>query len=152
MEVEQYDGARSELLWSFRLAEDSEQVLASYLDRGTVWVARDPAGTVLGHVQVVVDGEVWEVLTIAVAEDRQGRSVGRRLLAHVTDRARVAGARRLVVATAAADVTNLRFYQRCGFRMERVVPDAFTPETGYPDPVQIDGIPLRDQVWFGMDL
>jgi len=55
-------------------------------------------------------------------------------------------------APAAADIGNLRFYQRCGFRMERVVQDAFVPATGYPDPIEIDGIPLRDQVWFGMDL
>jgi hypothetical protein len=36
--------------------------------------------------------------------------------------------------------------------MERTVPDAFVPATGYPEPIDIDGIPLRDQVWFGMDL
>jgi hypothetical protein len=48
-----------------------------------------------------------------------------------------------VLATAAADVGNLRFYQRCGFRMTRVVHDLFTPEAGYPPRMEIDGIPLR---------
>ena len=149
MRIEEYAGRRSELLWLFRLAEDSQSALASYLGRGTVWVARDRDGTVVGHVQVVADGDGWEVLNTAVAEDRQGTGIGRRLLEHA---GAAAGARRLVVATAAADVGNLRFYQRCGFRMERVVPDAFTPATGYPDPIEIDGIPLRDRVWLAMDL
>ncbi len=54
----------------------------------------------------------------------------------------------MVLATAAADVGNLRFYQRCGFRMTRVVQDAFGPHTGYLEPIEIDGIPMRDQVWF----
>ena len=36
--------------------------------------------------------------------------------------------------------------------MERVVRDAFTHATGYPDAIEIDGIPLRDQVWFSLDL
>jgi hypothetical protein len=52
------------------------------------------------------------------------------------------------VATAAADVGNLRFYQRCGFRMTHVVPDAFGPFQGYPPGLEVDGIPLLDQVWF----
>jgi hypothetical protein len=36
--------------------------------------------------------------------------------------------------------------------MGRVVQGAFVPATGYPDPIEIDGIPLRDQVWFGLEL
>jgi GNAT superfamily N-acetyltransferase len=152
VDIEEYTGDRSELLWSFRLAEDSEAALASYLDRGTVWVARDPDGTVAGHLQAIAEGDAWEVVNTAVAEERQGRGIGRRMLEHVVAEARAAGARRLVVATATADVGNLRFYQRCGFRMDRVVADAFVPETGYPEPIEIDGIPLRDQVWLGMEL
>lgn len=152
MEIEEWTGPRRDLRWSFELAEDSEAALASYLDRGTVWVARTEDGRVLGHLQVEVDGDVGEVLNMAVAEAHQGTGIGRQLVEHVVAEARRAGVSRLVVATAAADVGNLRFYQRCGFRMERVVPDAFVPATGYPDPIEIDGIPLRDQVWFGMRL
>jgi GNAT superfamily N-acetyltransferase len=150
--IELFDGDRRSLLRLFRLAEDSESQLASYLERGRVWTARLPSGAVVGHVQAVQVGDEWEVLNTAVAEHHRGEGLGRRLLQTVLSAARAAGARRLVVATAAADIGNLRFYQRCGLRMERVVPDAFTPETGYPDPVEIDGIPLRDQVWFGVDL
>ena len=139
-------------MWSFRLAEDSDEALAGYVDRGTVWVARDRDGTVVGHVQADSDGDVWEVVNTAVAEHRRGEGIGRLLLERVVSEARHARARRLVLATAAADIGNLRFYQRCGLRMERIVPDAFGPATGYPDPIDIDGIPLRDQVWFGMDL
>ena len=57
------------------------------------------------------------------------------------------GRRSLLVATATADTGNLHFYQRMGFRMLRVEPDAFTPAEGYPDGVTIDGIALRDRVW-----
>ncbi|HEU5037302.1 MAG TPA: hypothetical protein VFT70_09865 [Nocardioides sp.] len=66
------------------------------------------------------------------------------------DEARTVGVRRIATATATAtaDVGNLRFYQRCGFRMTRGRRDVFTPETGYPPALEIDGIPLLDQVWF----
>ena len=59
---------------------------------------------------------------------------------------------RMVVATAAADLGNLRFYQRQGFRMRSVERDAFTPGTGYPPGIQVDGIELRDRVWFDRPL
>jgi len=152
VEIVRYDGDRADLGELFRLAEDSESALAGYIGLGTVWVARDDAGTVVGHALASAAEGTWEIVSTAVVAHRQGRGIGRRLLEHVVAEARAAGARRLVVATAAADVGNLRFYQRCGLRMERIVQDAFVPETGYPDPIEIDGIPLRDQVWFGMEL
>jgi hypothetical protein len=54
---------------------------------------------------------------------------------------------RVLVATAAADIGNLRFYQRQGFRMRSVERDAFTPATGYPPGLLIDDIELQDRVW-----
>jgi GNAT superfamily N-acetyltransferase len=147
--VEEYAGPHRDLLWSFREAEDSETLLDGYVDLGRVWVARD-GDVVVGHLQAVPreEGATWEVTNTAVAEAARGRGVGRLLLERAVDEARAAGATRVVLATGAADVGNLRFYQRCGFRMIRVVPDAFGPDTGYPDPIWIDGILLRDQVWF----
>ena len=58
------------------------------------------------------------------------------------------GVRRVVLATASADIGNLRFYQRCGFRLTHVVHDVFTEAHGYPPGLEVDGIPLLDQVWF----
>lgn len=58
----------------------------------------------------------------------------------------------MVVATATADIGNLRFYQRVGFRMFAIEPDAFSAATGYPEPIDIDGIPLLDRVWLAREL
>jgi hypothetical protein len=73
--------------------------------------------------------------------------VGARLVAAAVELLAAEGQRLLVVATAAADVGNLRFYQRQGFRLRSVERDAFTPATGYPPGIVIDGIELRDRVW-----
>jgi hypothetical protein len=58
----------------------------------------------------------------------------------------------VLVATASADVGNLRFYQRLGFRMRSVERDAFTEATGYDAHAHADGIALRDRVWLDLDL
>ena len=148
--VEEYAGPHRDLIDSFREAEDSETLLEAYVDLGRVWVARGEAGEILGHLQVIAedDGSAWEVKNTAVVPEARGRGIGRLMLERAVDEARAAGVRRVVLATAAADVGALRFYQRCGFRMTRIVPDAFGPHTGYLEPIEIDGIPMRDQVWF----
>ena len=66
-------------------------------------------------------------------------------------RAFSAGAARVLVATATADIDNLRFYQRPGFRMDRVERDAFSVDRGYPIP-EVDDIPVRDRVWFSIEV
>jgi GNAT superfamily N-acetyltransferase len=147
--IEEYTGSHRDLAWSFREAEDSERLLDSYIDLGRVWVARTPDGETVGHLQAVPrEADLWEVTNTAVAESVRGQGVGRALLERAVDEARAAGVARVILATATADVGNLRFYQRCGFRMTHVVQDAFGPFQGYPPGIEVDGIPMLDQVWF----
>ncbi|AYF75750.1 GNAT family N-acetyltransferase [Nocardia yunnanensis] len=108
----------------------------------------DGAATAADSAAVTAAVSVWEIVNTAVAEDFRGAGLGRRLIEQVVAAATAAGVTRLEVATGAADIGNLRFYQRCGFRMSRVVADVFTPEAGYPEGLEVEGIPLRDQVWF----
>jgi GNAT superfamily N-acetyltransferase len=93
-----------------------------------------------------------EVKSMAVAEARQRQGVGRALMERAVAECRGDGVERLLVATAAADAGDLRFYQRLGFRMLRIERDAFTPERGYPEGTMIDGVPLRDRVWLDLRL
>ena len=151
--VEEYDGARDGLRGLFALAEDSAVRLEEYLDAGRVLIARR-GGEVIGHLQVVsgeIPGEL-EINNMAVVTEWQGRGGGAALVRDALDIAVAEDKDVLVVATAAADTGNLRFYQRQGFRMRSVERDAFTAATGYPDRIVIDGIELRDRVWLDLAL
>ena len=147
-----YHGNRDALRPLFAEADDSPTQVESYLNAGRVlgaWRNDD----LIGHVQIVDrgGGDV-ELKSIAVIEVMRARSVGRALVEEALAVATSDGAERMIVATAAADIGNLRFYQRCGFRFAAVDRDAFTPDTGYPDQTVIDGIPLRDRIWFDQSL
>jgi predicted N-acetyltransferase YhbS len=131
----------------FRRADDSEMAIESYLHQGEVLIARDQ-GMTIGHVQIVeVDKQNVELTSMAVVDARHRSGIGRALVDAAVTRCMARGAARIVVATAAASVGTLRFYQRVGFRMLRIERDAFCAEAGYPPGIVIDGIPLRDRVW-----
>ncbi len=148
LDVAPYTGDRAALLPLFRLADDSEAAIARALPLGTVLVATQD-GAHVGHAQLVETGEpgTIELASIAVIAAARDAGAGRALVEAAVEHARRAGARTLVVATATADVGNLRFYQRMGFRFARVERDAFTPARGYPEGLSVDGIPLRDRIW-----
>ena len=152
MEIRQHDGDRAALRPLFREADDSERAIDGYLDRGHVLVAVQD-GRIVGHGQLVLAGTAFaELKSMAVVEERRGAGIGRALVDAIAALARNQAVHRLLVATAAADTGNLRFYQRQGFRLLRIERDAFGPETGYPKGLMLDGIPLRDRVWLDQDL
>jgi GNAT superfamily N-acetyltransferase len=158
-----YEQDRADLRPLFRLADDSEAAIDSYLHEGVVFVLWIGA-EVGGHLLLTEAGEphAREVKSMAIVEPLQGRGFGRALVqAAIAHCQRLRGAasagsgddvRTLLVATAAAGVGQLRFYQRLGFRMLRVEREAFGPHSGYPADLAVNGIPLRDRVWLSMDV
>ncbi|TPK69859.1 GNAT family N-acetyltransferase [Mesorhizobium sp. B2-4-15] len=153
MHIERYDGNRDALLPLFALADDSPTQVASYIEEGEVVVAR-AGDEIVGHALIIDTGDAatFELKSIAITQARQGEGLGRALVAAAITYCRERGGRHLIVSTATADIGNLRFYQRLGFRMASIVKDAFGPATGYPEGLLIDSIPLRDQVVFELDL
>ena len=151
--VEQHTGPRSALRPLFELAEDSTPALDAYIDAGRVLVAVD-GDRIVGHLQLTETDRpsALEIKNMAVAPSHQGRGIGRSLVGAALALAHREGRSALIVATAAADTGNLRFYQRLGFRMRSIERDAFTEATGYAPGLAVDGIPLRDRVWLDHDL
>ena len=151
--VERHTGRRGELRALFEEAEDSAQQLDTYLDAGEVFVAVAD-DQVVGHLQLVetATADASEIKNMAVEAHHRRRGIGRMLIQAAIDRARAQGRSTLTVATAAADIGNMRFYQRAGFRMRSIERDAFSPATGYAAKTIIDGIALRDRVWLDLHL
>ncbi|MGE3960919.1 MAG: GNAT family N-acetyltransferase [Dehalococcoidia bacterium] len=121
-------------------------------------IARDAEGAVLGWVGALeaYDGHAWEVHPLAIAPEYQRVGLGRRLLADLETLAAARGVTTLWLGTddedgrtslggldpypdpldALARIRNLgghpfEFYQRCGFVLVGMLPDANGP--GKPD-------------------
>jgi ribosomal protein S18 acetylase RimI-like enzyme len=106
-------------------------------------------GEIVGCLQLLdstTGGEV-ELAILAVGEQHQGRGIGTALVERAIAEAQSEGLHTVRVGTSSADIANLRFYQRRGFRMLSIERDAFTPADGYPEGIETDGLPLRDRVW-----
>jgi ribosomal protein S18 acetylase RimI-like enzyme len=152
--VQWYSGPRYRLRRQFDLADDSPERIDGYIDIGRVLVAVDDDGEIVGHLQLVPEARpgAVEITSLAVDPGVRGRGIGSRLVDHALAVCRTDAAELVTVATAMADTDNIRFYQRRGFRAVAVVPDAFTPATGYAGVRDVDGIPLRDAIRFELAL
>ena len=108
----------------------------------------------LGAATYVVTGDACELLTLHAADP--GAGVGTALVAAVRDEAVASGCTRLWVVTTNDNLDALRFYQRRGFRLDRLRPGAVdvSRDTLKPEIPRTGehGIPLRDEVELVMSL
>jgi len=150
LRIERFTGLRSELRALFEQADDSPCEIDGYIGAGEVLVARC-GEEVVGHIQFIRSGLQWEIKSTAVLESSQRQGIGTALVRSVLHRAVLEQCAQVVAGTATADIDNLRFYQRLGFRIDRIERDVFTADRGYL-PAEANGIPVLDRVWFAIDL
>jgi GNAT superfamily N-acetyltransferase len=128
---------------------DGEIVDASALPGYVAYVGDELVGLV---TLIKRDGE-WEILTLD-SLNRWG-GTGTQLLNAVIDEARTAGIGRLTVRTSNDNLDAFRFYQRRGFRIERIAQGVIDAEREKkPDiPLRGDyGIEIHDEVLFARSL
>lgn len=92
-------------------------------------------------------GAEWELVTLDALEQYCG--IGTALVDALADLARAQGAERLVVMTTNDNVDALRFYQRRGFVIAAVRPDAIEESRRLKQsipPTGCYGIPIRDEI------
>ena len=130
------------------------------VSRGKLWDARDHPGFLaldeagpLGLITYSIRADECEITTLYSRVREQG--VGTALIEAVVAVARSAGCRRLWLITTNDNTPALRFYQKRGFHLAELYPNALEvsrrlkPEIPH---VGKDGIPLRDEIELEMDL
>ena len=145
---------RVALLPLLYLADSAEAHVQAHLDDGDLFALVDD-DTIIGTVQAVArDDEpgTVELTLVAVAEVHQRRGVGKQLIALVLDELRRLGYERAVVGTSNAGISEIAYYQKCGFRLLSIERDYFDEARGYDGTEMENGIVHRDLVWFDQSL
>lgn len=146
MDIRLVTGDKRRYMPLLLLADEQEDVIDPYLDRGDLFALHDPE---VRAVCVVTDeGEgVFEIQNLAVSPAFQRRGYGRAMVdfvrGHYRDRCRT-----LMVGTGDSPMT-IPFYLSCGFREAFRVKDYMIQH--YDHPIYEDGRQLRDRVVFVME-
>ncbi len=146
MEIRQITEGKRRYLPLLLMADEQEDRIDLYLDRGELFALHDPE---LRAVCVVTDegGGVYEIQNIAVAPAFQRRGYGKALVRFLF--ARYSGrCREMVVGTGDTPQT-IAFYTACGFSESHRVKDYFIDH--YDHPMFEDGKQLTDRVVFRKD-
>ncbi len=107
-------------------------------------IARDEAGTHLGHVRLdSSDTGVWYLAMLSVSPDRQDAGLGRQVLEAAEVYARGHGARRIRMSVIHQRAELMAWYQRRGYELT-----GETQRFPYDDPRF--GTPTRDDLYFEM--
>jgi ribosomal protein S18 acetylase RimI-like enzyme len=136
------------------LADESEQQVRSYMNGGDLFAFfPDGANVAAGMILVLPldPGEV-ELKAVAIRPDVQSKGLGKRMLLMVLEAVAARGDRRAVVGTGNSGIGQLAYYQKAGFRLHHIERDFFSPERGYDEGLEENGIPLKDMVWMDLDL
>lgn len=147
MEIKRVETDKKRYLDLLLLADEQEDMVDRYLERGTMYVLED--GGVKAECVVTDEGDgILELKNIAVAPDFQGRGYGKAMVAFLvqtyTEQHTV-----LQVGTGDSPST-IPFYEACGFRRHHLVKNFFTDH--YDHPIYEGGVQLVDMVYLQREL
>lgn len=131
------------------LADEQEEMIDRYLERGDMFVLQDEHKKAIAVAVVTVEGDnVVELKNLAVLKEEQGKGYGKRMIEYVckfySEKYRI-----LFVGTGDVDVT-VGFYKHCGFTYSHRVKNFFIEN--YDHPIYEDGVQLKDIVYLSRNI
>ncbi|MBS4217589.1 GNAT family N-acetyltransferase [Bacillus sp. FJAT-49711] len=132
------------------LADPSKEHINEYIKKGECFVADDNNRIIGVSVLLPTRPSTIELVNLAVAEDYQGKGIGKKLILDAMRRAKVMGYKTIEVGTANSSIDQLAFYQKCGFRITGIDRDFFIRH--YPETIFENGIQAVDMIRFSKDL
>ncbi len=142
MKIRKVENGKKRYLTLLLLADEQEDMVDRYLERGTMYVLEDDG--IKAECVVTDEGAgILELKNIAVEPGFQGRGYGRALVDFLV---KTYGGQYSVLQAGTGDSpATIPFYEACGFRRHHVVRNFFTDH--YDHPICEGGVLLRDMVY-----
>lgn len=142
MEIREIKGDKKQFLSLLLLADEQEDMIDRYLEKGTVYVLDDDGV----KCQCVVTDEgngILEIKNIATKPEYQGKGYGKQLIDFLIMNYRETYSV-LQVGTGDSPLT-IPFYEKCGFIRSHSIKNFFTDY--YDHPIYEGGVQLVDMVY-----
>ena len=147
MRIREIARGKKQYLELLLLADEQEDMVDRYLERGTMYVLED--GGVRAECVVTDEGGgLLELKNIAVAPDSQGRGYGRALIDFLVRT--YAGRYTALQAGTGDSPATIPFYEACGFHRHHLVRNFFPDH--YDHPIYECGVLLTDMVYLQREL
>ena len=146
--IREVTGNKREYLHLLLLADEQENMIDQYLDRGTMFVLEEE-GQANGECVVTDEGSgIVEIQNLAIAPNFQRRGYGKKLVSFVAERYKDEYDT-LQIGTGDSPLTVL-FYESCGLTVHHVISNYILEH--YDQPIFEGGKQLKDKVYLRMSL
>ena len=142
MEIRELKGNKKQFLSLLLLADEQEDMIDRYIDKGTVYVLDDD-GIKCQCVVTDEGGGILEIKNIATEPDCQGNGYGRTLIEYVA--AKYKGTYSVLQVGTGDSPLTVPFYEKCGFTRSHRIKNFFTDN--YDHPIYEGGIQLVDMIY-----
>ncbi len=147
MEIREYKGDKRKLLSLLLIADEQEDMINRYLDKGTMYVLDDDG--IKCECVVTDEGRgVLEIKNIAVCPDCRGKGYGKAMIEYIAGKYKSDFAV-LLVGTGDSALT-VPFYEKCGFTRSHSVKNFFIDN--YDHPIFECGVQLVDMIYLQRNL
>lgn len=147
MEIRKVEADKKQYLDLLLLADEQENMIDRYLERGIMYVLED--GEVKAECVVTDEGGgILELKNIAVKTDCQGKGYGKALVDFLVQT--YIGQYTVLQVGTGDSPSTIPFYESCGFRRHHLVRNFFTDH--YDHPIYECGIQLVDMVYLQREI
>lgn len=132
------------------LADPSKSIVEDYVEKGDCFIA-ESEGEIIGvYVLLRTRPKTVEIVNVAVAEDHQGKGIGKLLVSDAIRVAKTQGYKTIEIGTGNSSIGQLALYQKCGFRIVSVDHNYFIKH--YSEKIYENGIQCIDMIRLSKEL
>ncbi len=147
MEIKEIKTDKKQHLDLLLLADEQEDMIDRYLERGTMYVLEDDG--VKAECVVTDEGDgILELKNIAVKPGFQGKGYGKALVDYIIQT--YIGQYTVLQVGTGDSPSTIPFYESCGFRRHHLVKNFFTDH--YAHPIYECGVQLVDMVYLQREI